>query len=145
MLILTTAINFRHHQVSQEILESKAHGGSPCTDTGSTELQLPSPERSHLHETPKGLEVLQVILCEHTASPPAQTSSERRRNKPLETLNSCTPTMPHPRPTSASPSVLLAALTSASHSGQNLFSPVKHGCVWCPSALAANQSHAPMS
>lgn len=107
MLILTTAINFRHHQVSQEILESKAHGGSPRTDTGSAELQLPSPERPHLRETPEGLEVLQVILCECTASPPAQIAAEMRRNKPLENLNFCTLAVTHPRPASASLSVLL--------------------------------------
>lgn len=65
-----------------------------------------SPAPRSLCDTPQGLQELQVILCEHSASPPAQTPSEIR-NKPLGSLSSCTPTVTHPRPSSASPSVPL--------------------------------------
>lgn len=106
-----------------------------------------SPESSHLPEAPEGLEVLQVILCECTASPPARISSQRRGEIKLWRASTLIPQqwlIPDPR-LPLRWWHFLAALVSASHSVGETFPPIKHGCVQCPTALAANQGHALVS
>lgn len=151
MLILTTAINFRHHQVSQEILESKAHGGSPGPDTLRAAGRA-APRLRHLPAVQEGARHCGEPLCplhcrRPDFSPASPTLGESRGEISLRGVTTFAPQNdPFHARTAFAPASVTAfrgGLLSASRFVGEIFSPLLNvatsvsSCAGCKSGACS--------